>query len=414
MIKKHCCSEILKQKQSDAENDEEKKKRVEKLIQTQKMELLGQFAGGIVHDFNNMLTVITGYAEMLLFSPNLSHREKTSVQGIQTAAKLSSQLTRQLLSFVRKQSCFPKRLNMNSEIEGIIGVLQRLIGENTELIWLPGQDLWDVFIDPVRFNQILINLCVNARDAIAERGQIYIETRNFIADEVYCTHHLEIPAGEYTVLMVGDNGCGMNKSTVENLFKPFFTTKENKKGTGIGLSVVYEIVKQNEGCLNVYTKNDAGSVFCVYLPKYADSSRDKIVEKTDNSIIRGDETILLVENLSNVLCVAEKMLRHLGYKVLGLTDPEEALLLAKSYTGEIHLLLTDLVMPKMNGVELVSGLCSTRPEIKHLFMSGYSDGTIMMHDKIKKTSIIHKPFSIHELSIKTRQALNNQSERECL
>ena len=284
--------------------------------------------------------------------------------------------------------------------------MQRLIGEDIDLLWLPNETVWPVMIDPAQIDQILANLCVNARDALVDVGKITIETGNVEFDESYCKDHAGFIPGEYVFLIVSDNGCGMDTETMNNIFDPFFTTKESGKGTGLGLATVYGIVKQNNGFIYVYSELNHGTTFKIYLPRYRLKDIDLLDTRKDQPVVGGQETILVVEDERAILEVIERMLKDLGYKVLTAGTPGEAIKCARNHGREIDLLLTDLVMPEMNGRDLTQVVLSIHPDIKQLYMSGYT-ANIIAHQGIldKGENYIQKPFSLKELGDKVRDAL---------
>ncbi|OGQ88977.1 MAG: hypothetical protein A2512_09755 [Deltaproteobacteria bacterium RIFOXYD12_FULL_56_24] len=385
----------------------EKVKLEEQLRQAQKMEAIGTLAGGVSHDFNNMLSVIIGHAEMALRKVDPTDPFFASLQEIRKAAGRSADLTRQLLAFARKQTVVPKVLDLNVTLEGMLKMLRRLIGEDIDLAWLPGSGLWPVLMDPSQIDQILANLCVNARDAIAGVGKVTIETRNAVIDEGYCAEHPEVVAGEYLLLSVSDNGCGMDRLTAGKVFEPFFTTKELGRGTGLGLSTVYGIVKQNNGFVNVYSEPGHGSTFNVYLPRHDAKIEEIPQESRALPMAGGHETILLVEDEAAILDMTRQMLEGIGYRVLIASTPAEAIQLAKKHPGEIRLLLTDVVMPEMNGQELAKTLLGLYPGIRPLFMSGYAGNIIQRHGELDEgDNFIQKPFSIRALAAKIREVLD--------
>ncbi len=379
------------------------------LRQTQKMEAVGQLAGGVAHDFNNMLSVITGHAELALENQDLDDHLRKDLQEILKASLRSTDITRQLLAFARKQTIMPKIFDLNEAVEGMLNLLRRLIGEDIDLDWRPGATLWPVKMDPSQFDQILANLCVNARDAIGGVGRITVETGKAVFDETYCREHKEISPGEYTMLAVKDNGHGMDKTTREKIFEPFFTTKDVGKGTGLGLSTVYGIIKQNEGLINVFSEPESGSTFKIYLPRQADKSDPEREASAESQDLMGHETILVVEDEIMHLELVELMLKRYGYLVLTASHPNVALQKAKGHSGEIHLLLTDMVMPEMSGRELSEAMTSLYPDIRCLFMSGYTDDIIMHQGIIEKgIPFIQKPFSVQNLAAKVRQILGTE------
>ena len=386
--------------------EEEKVKLKSQLQQAQKMESVGRLAGGVAHDFNNMLGVILGYGELVLEETDPSLQLHGALQEIMKAAQRSTDITRQLLAFARKQTISPKVLDLNKTVLGMTDILRRFIGEDIDLVWLPAEAIWPVRIDPGQIDQILVNLCVNARDAIPDVGKVTIETCNVEFDETYCTHHFGFSPGEYVLLAVSDNGNGMDAETLENIFEPFFTTKASSKGTGLGLATVYGIVKQNKGFINVYSEPGQGTTFKIYLPRHRTNAEylpEKVMEQPAET---GHETILLVEDELAILKMTTMMLENLGYQVMASRTPTEATGLAREYAGDIHLLVTDVVMPEMNGRDLVKSIRSIHPHIKCLFMSGYTANVISHHGVLDNgVNFIQKPFSKKKLGAKVREAL---------
>jgi PAS domain S-box-containing protein len=386
--------------------EEEKQKLQAQLLQAQKMEAVGRLAGGVAHDFNNMLGIIIGHAEMALDEVDSSQAIFADLQEIRKAAERSASLTRQLLAFARKQTVAPKVLDLNETVEGMLKMLRRLIGEDVDLAWLPGKNLWAVKVDPAQIDQILANLCINARDAITGVGKITIETVTTTLDEAYCADHPGFAPGEFVLLAVSDNGCGMDKDTLGKVFEPFFTTKGIGQGTGLGLATVYGIVKQNNGFINVYSEPGRGTTFKIYIPRHAgQAGEDLKVSAVEIPKGRG-ETVLLVEDEPTILNMTAKMLERQGYTVLTASKPSEAMLLADEHTGKIHLLITDVVMPEMNGRDLAQNLLSLYPNIKSLFMSGYTANVIAHHGVLDEgVHFIQKPFSKQDLGAKVREVL---------
>jgi two-component system, cell cycle sensor histidine kinase and response regulator CckA len=387
--------------------EEEKARLQAQLNQAQKMESVGRLAGGVAHDFNNMLQAILGHTEMALRRVDPSLTLHADLLEIRKAAERSADLTRQLLAFARKQTITPKVLDLNITVAGMLKMLKRLIGEDIDLTWQPGADLWSIKMDPSQIDQILANLCVNARDAIAGVGKVSIGTTNAFFDEVYCANHAEYVPGEYVLLTVSDNGCGMNRDTLSHLFEPFFTTKELGKGTGLGLATTYGAVKQNNGFVRVDSEPGRGTTFMICLPRHM-AKGDQFTERgLDPQVVQGHETILLVEDESTILDLAKRMLEHLGYTVLTESTPGGAIRLAEVYPGLIHLLMTDVVMPEMNGRDLAKNLLTIYPGLKRLFMSGYTADVIAHHGVLDEgVNFIQKPFLIQDLAVKLREALD--------
>ncbi|MEW6262147.1 MAG: ATP-binding protein [Thermodesulfobacteriota bacterium] len=379
------------------------------LRQSQKMEAIGRLAGGVAHDFNNMLGVILGHTDLALGQLDSSQPLFAHLQEIRKATKRSADLTRQLLAFARKQTVTQRVLDLNETVEGMLKMLRRLIGEDIDLAWLPSEKAWPVKMDPSQIDQILANLCVNARDAIAGVGKVTIETGNRVFDEDYCANHPGFVPGEYVLLAVTDDGCGMSKDILDKLFEPFFTTKEMGKGTGLGLATIYGIVKQNEGFINVYSELGCGTTFKIYLPRSADKTEPMQVESPAAPIARGHETILLVEDEAAMLDMTRLTLEGLGYRVLAASTPGEAIRVMAEHAGEIRLVITDVVMPEMNGQDLAKILISIRPGLGCLFMSGYT-GEVLAHRGVLEEGINHiqKPFSVQDLAAKVRETLDNK------
>jgi len=389
-----------------AKGEEEREKLETQLRQSQKLESIGQLAGGVAHDFNNMLSVINGYSEMLLREIDSSDTKYERIREINKAGTRSADLTRQLLAFARRQPIAPKVLDINEEVEGMLKMLRRLLGENIELVWKPSANLWKVKVDSSQISQILVNLLVNARDAVSGAGKIVILTCKVELDAAFCRMHLDFVPGKYVVLEVCDSGCGMDKKTREHIFEPFFTTKKTGEGTGLGLATVFGIVKQNEGFINVYSEPGKGTTFKIYLPRHEQENVEIEEKPAGSKIITGTETVLLVEDENSLLVFAKAMLERLGYTVLTANSPSQAIKLAEEYKMNIHLLMTDMVMPEMSGLELRNRITSIRPGIKCLFMSGYT-ADIMSHNGILDEGInfLEKPFTAEELSLKLREAL---------
>ncbi len=406
--------EITERRAAESENQ----KLQQQLVQAQKLESIGRLAGGVAHDFNNMLGVIIGHVGIMLDSMESSNPFYQGLLAISNAANRSADLTKQLLAFARKQTVNLQLIDLNDAVEGMLSMLERLIGEDIDLIWIACKDSCKIEIDPSQVDQIMVNLCVNAKDAIFEAvkddvgkvGRITIETNRVIIDDAYCADHIDAAAGIYLMLAVSDNGCGMEKSSLSIIFDPFFTTKDVDKGTGLGLASVYGIVKQNGGFINVYSEPKEGTTFKIYFPIY-DNDKDIIDTQnySTNSVpLFGEGTILLVEDESWLLELGETMLQRLGYKVLTASTPKEAINIAQTYPEQIDLLLTDVIMPEMNGRELERQLSKIRPALKSIFMSGYTSNVIVHHGVLDEDiNFIQKPFSIQELGNKIQEVFNN-------
>ena len=388
------------------EAETEREKLQAQLTQAQKMESIGRLAGGVAHDFNNMLGVIIGQTELLLNQTDPSLPLFAALQGIWKAADNSANLTRQLLAFARKQAISPSILDLNDVVESMLNMLQRIIGEDIHLVWSPEKQMGQIMMDAGQINQILANLCVNARDSIAGIGKIVIETGNRIFDSAYCKGHPEFIPGEYVMLAISDSGCGMDRKTINNIFEPFFTTKREGMGTGLGLATVYGIVKQNNGFINVYSEPGHGSTLKIYLPRHISKVADQPEDITVPPMTRGSETILVVEDNGEILKIIQVMLESRGYTVLSTDSPGDALRLVDEHVGTIDLLLTDVIMPEMNGRDLANRLQSRCPGMKRLYMSGYAANIVAYHDAAdREINFIQKPFSMRELSAKVREVM---------
>ena len=389
--------------------EREQENLTSQLLQVQKMESVGRLAGGVAHDFNNMLSVIMGYGELAIESVEPADPVHGYLEEMINAAHRSAEITRQLLAFARKQTIMPKTMDLNEAIEGTLKMLRRLIGENIELLWRPGSNLWEVRMDPSQLDQILANLCVNARDAIENVGKITIETRNVVLDESYCEIHAGAVPGEYVMLAVSDDGCGMSQEVKDKVFEPFFTTKEVGKGTGMGLAMVYGIVKQNNGYINVYSEVGTGTTFKIYFPRCREGHAGEEVEELQSIPLGRGEKVLLVEDETTILELAHHILDSLGYKVVAFNDPRRALEEIAKGSCNADLLLTDVVMPGMNGRELSAKIRTLCPAIKCLYMSGYTADAIARHGVMDEGILfIQKPFTMMELALKVREALDSE------
>jgi PAS domain S-box-containing protein len=398
--------DITEKKHAEAE----KEKLQSMLNQAQKMESVGRLAGGVAHDFNNMLGVILGHTELVLKKADLNQPAQNSIKEIQRAAQRAADLTSQLLSFARKQTIFPKQLFLNETVSDMITMLRRLIGEGIHLIWMPGAHLWPVRMDPAQVDQILANLCVNARDAIHDKsggvGNIAIKTENVSLDHAFCKGHPDFSPGDYVLLEVRDDGCGMDAEITEKLFEPFFTTKAVGKGTGLGLATIYGIVRQNNGIIKVFSQPEQGTTFDIYMPRDTDAAalpQEKIPQKKPAG---GTETILVVEDEPAVLDMTRLMLENMGYRPLTAGSPSDAIHIAESHAGSIDLLMTDVIMPEMNGRDLAGRLSAKYPHLKVLFMSGYT-ADVINHRGVLDDNVhfIQKPFTMKELADGVRDAL---------
>lgn len=387
---------------------EEKEKLEEQILQMQKMESIGRLAGGIAHDFNNLLTAILGTTEMALLSDeDDGHRE--SFQVIQRAAESASNLTRQLLSFSRKQVIEPKILDINEVIDHISSMLSRMIGDNIVLKPLLADDLCTVKADPGQIEQILVNLAVNARDAMPEGGAITLQTGMVNIDREYCRHNAGAEPGEYVMIAVSDTGHGIDKDVKDHIFEPFFTTKKTGKGTGLGLATVYGAVRQSGGFITFYSEEGQGAVFRVYLPCAAGEADAGPDEDQEADFPEGNETILIVEDNEYVLQLAVNILSRLGYKVLQAASGEDAVKVSRNYCDKIDLMLTDVILTGMNGKELAKIMSGKRPEMKVLFTSGYT-GELISRSGILDEGInfIGKPYSAYSLAQTIRNIIDGE------
>jgi len=379
----------------------------EQLHQAQKMESIGQLAGGVAHDFNNMLGVIIGHTELAIAKATPHTPIADHLEEIDKAANRSANITRQLLAFARKQTIAPKIINLNESIESMLKMVRRLLGEDIDLIWKPAFNPWSIRIDPTQVDQVVANLATNARDAISGNGIITIETNNVMLDQAFCAQNLEALPGKYVQLSFSDTGCGMDRETQKLVFEPFFTTKEAGKGTGLGLATIYGILKQNGGFITVDSAPSQGTTFHLYFPFCATPDAQVSSHEGALSKIKGTETILLLEDEELNLATWKQMLETLGYRVLTASKPSQAEDLIAHQHGHIDLLLTDVVMPEMNGRELVQKVQARWPKIRYLYMSGYPAALINKKGILEdRQSFIAKPFSIKELGAKVREVLS--------
>ena len=390
--------------------EEERARTQTQLIQAQKMESVGRLAGGVAHDFNNMLGVILGYTELALDEVRDNPSTEAKLREIKKAAERSSDLTHQLLAFARRQSVSPKVVDLNATVADTLRILERLIGEDIDLVWLPEAELWTIMIDPGQIAQVLANLCVNARDSITGVGKVTIETARTTLNEEYCAAHPDSAPGDYVMLAVSDSGCGMDEELQQLVFEPFFTTKDVGEGTGLGLATTHGIVMQNGGFVSVESEVGSGSTFRVYFRRHVDGLVDESGAESIVAPGRGHETVLLVEDEETVLVLGRKMLEKIGYHVLSTDSPREALRMASEHAGGIEVLLTDLVMPGMSGRDLSKEVRALRPGIRTVFMSGYTDNEIARESIVDhEASFIQKPFSMKDLSLKIREALERSA-----
>jgi len=397
----------LREEKRRREAEEARKKLEAQLLHAQKMESIGRLAGGVAHDFNNLLTPIIGSADLMMMSIGKDHELREDIEEIKKAADRAASLTRQLLAFSRRQVLEPKVINLNDVIPDMDKMLRRLIGEDIDLETALAPDLDQVEADPGQIEQVIMNLAVNARDAMPQGGKLTIETANVDLDEAYAHNHVAVTPGPYVMMAISDTGIGMDKETLSRIFEPFFTTKEKGKGTGLGLSTVYGIVKQSGGNTWVYSEPGKGTTFKIYLPRV-----EKQIEATEDTeavaeSLTGSETILVVEDNEMVRDLAQSILQHYGYDVLEAQDGEEAIKVSKGHDGPIHLMLTDVVMPGMDGNEMAEHITALRPNLKIIYMSGYTENAIVHHGVLDlKTAFIQKPFTPQSLARKVREVLD--------
>jgi two-component system cell cycle sensor histidine kinase/response regulator CckA len=384
-----------------------KERTAQQVLQAGQLEAIGQLAGGVAHDFNNLLQVILGYGEMLVASPNLNEVERRALAKINEAGTSAKNLTHRLLAFSRRQILEPVFMDLNEAVTGVNAMLAGVIGDDIELKMILCSGLATVKADPSQIEQVLMNLAINARDAMPRGGKITFETANVKIDETYAQQHLFIKPGQYVLLSVSDTGTGMDAETKGRVFEPFFTTKPLGKGTGLGLSTVFGIVKQSGGSINIYSEPGHGTTFKIHLP-----SRQGAVERPQKTmplpLLGGDEVIFVVEDTSLLRELTRLLLEAVGYTVLDSGVPEEALRMAKSYVGALPLLITDVVMPGMSGIELAEEFAKIRPETKILYTSGYADDAITRHGGLaSEASFLEKPFTRDALLRKVRATLDS-------
>ena len=399
-----------------AEDITERRALEQQLRQAQKMEAVGRLAGGIAHDFNNLLMVISGYSEFLLERVGSDPEVRAHAQEIANAAGRATSLTRQLLAFSRKQMLAPKIVDLNSVVTENVKMLTRLIGEDIDLVMVPGTDIGAVKADPGQIEQVIMNLAVNARDAMPHGGKLTIETANVTLDANYARFHAPVRPGDYVMLAISDTGVGMDADTQAHIFEPFYTTK-GLKGTGLGLSTVYGIVKQSEGYIWLYSEAGKGTSFKIYLPRFsatgeALATQPALAAEADQPS-PGHETILLVEDEENLRRLARQYLENQGYNVIDAPDASTAIQISQAHKGPIHLLLTDVIMPGMNGRELANKVSPTRPEMRVLYMSGYTENHIGHNGTLDEgITLLQKPFTLPALKAKVREMLDTPLPQE--
>ena len=394
--------------QGIARDVSERKILERKIMQSQKMEAIGVLTGGIAHDFNNLLTVINGYSEFLLNDLPQGDERRSDLEQIKRAGQRAADLTSQLLAFGRKQMVKPRNLNLNEIIADTGKILRRLIGEDINLVAVTDPDLGPVKADPGQMQQVIMNLVVNARDAMPKGGKLTIETANVELDDEYVRKHVAGLSGRYVMLAISDNGLGMDARTRARIFEPFFTTKKPGEGTGLGLSTVYGIVKQSGGFIWVYSEIGKGTTFKVYLPRVEGKPEQLVAKFEEGQSMEGSETLLVAEDDPSLRVLVARILRSHGYTVLEASNGEEALRTAEEYGRHIHMLLTDVVMPEMSGGALSSKVEKARPGIKVLFISGYTGNAIVHHGILESdVSLLTKPFSAEDLARRVREVLNS-------
>jgi two-component system cell cycle sensor histidine kinase/response regulator CckA len=401
--------DITERKQAE----EEKNKLEAQLRQSQKMEAIGTLAGGVAHDFNNLLTIIIGNANLMLTDVDKDTHLRECIKEIEEAGERAASLTRQLLAFSHKQIIQPKVVDLNELLSNIVKMLGRLLGEDVEILMIPESPLWHVKVDPGQIEQVIMNLVINARDAMPKGGKLTIETANVDLDSNYFRKHgiKEKQSDNYVMLAVSDTGSGMDKETQEHIFEPFFTTKKPGKGTGLGLSTVYGIVKQNNGFVWVYSEPGQGSTFKIYLPKAKGDTVEEEKGLTHVVELGGSETVLIVEDDDSLRNFVRKALPQYGYRVLTAENGEDALRISKEYEGSIDLMVTDMIMPKMSGKETAEWMQSLYPQMQVIYMSGYTDNTIVQKGILAPgLDFIEKPFSSEGLARKVREVLDKRQD----
>ena len=382
------------------------------LQHSQKMEAIGRLTGGVAHDFNNMMTVVIGYSDFLIKGLEEEDSRFKGLKGIKKAGEHAAQLTRQLLAFSRKQLLRPQVLDLNVIIQNTDQMLRRVIGEHIELVTTLGHELWQVKADPSQIQQVLMNLVINARDAMPSGGKLTLETNNVELGPEYVRYHMDVKTGSYVMIAVSDTGTGMDEETKCRIFEPFFTTKEQGKGTGLGLATVYGIVKQSGGHIWIYSEPGNGSTFKIYLPGMVEEAGPEESTKAPVESPSGSETVLLVEDDEGLRELVCDVLRGKNYRVLDASDTEEALAICQKHAETIHLLLTDVVMPKMNGPDLAKHLTRIHKEMKVLYMSGYTDNAVVNHGVMDpETFFLEKPFSPEVLLHRVRQILDAPAQK---
>jgi nitrogen-specific signal transduction histidine kinase/CheY-like chemotaxis protein len=393
----------------DKEDEARQQVLENQLRQAQKIEAIGRLASGVAHDFNNQLSVILGYADLIQQSPLNEEKRRSYTNQIIRAANQSRDITQQLLAFSRQEVVTPKILDLNLMVKGIKKGLGRLVGEDIGFDLRTARDLWPVYMDPTQMDQILMNLIVNARDAITGHGQVTIETANITLDADFTSQYPDLFPGDYVQLSVGDSGSGMSQETMLHIFEPFYTTKETGKGTGLGLATVYGIVTQNRGLILVESTLGVGSTFIIFLPRCHASGNSETIHPVISELPRNSGTILLVEDETTVRQMAQDILTESGYTVLAASRPSEALQICADRHQHIDLLLSDVIMPEMNGRDLSLQIHAMRPEIKTIFMSGYA-ADILQEGNDSQLPLIKKPFTLLSLLSTVKEQLDDPSQ----
>ncbi|MGA2740603.1 MAG: response regulator [Bryobacteraceae bacterium] len=395
---------------SQAEGRRERSRLEQQFRQAQKMDAVGRLAGGVAHDFNNLLTVITGYAELLLASAGMDAAQRTALHEIQRAAERGGSLTHQLLAFSRGQPFMPRTVHLNTLIVNMQRMLSRLIGEDVELITVAAAEPATILTDPGQLEQVVMNVVVNARDAMPGGGKLIIETANARVDQSYAGPNVDLKPGAYVVLAISDTGMGMDAETVTHLFEPFFTTKSPGKGTGLGLATAYGIVKQSGGAISVYSEPGRGTTVKIYLPSAEAKTAAEAAEQSPAAALRGSETILVLEDEARVRKLVCEVLSARGYRVLEAVRGAEAIRIAREHKDRIHLLLADVVMPEMSGPQALEQIRARQPNMKVLFMSGYTDEAMVHHGILASGApFLQKPFLPDALAQKVREVLASQA-----
>jgi two-component system, cell cycle sensor histidine kinase and response regulator CckA len=390
----------------------EQRRLESELQQAKKMDVVGRLAGGVAHDFNNLLMVISANAELTLDSLEPNHPSRQYIGEILDASRRAGELTRQLLAFGRKQVQSLQMLDLNAVVQQVSRMLSRLIGEDIKLIFVPARNLSRVEADPIQIEQVLMNLAANARDGMPEGGTLTIETGNLLLDGATSPQHATVPPGNYVLITVTDSGQGISPEHLPHIFEPFYTTKEEGKGTGLGLATVYSIVKQSGGQIRVYTEVGVGTSFRIYLPQAQATAMPSVILPLVQDAAPGRETVLLVEDEKAVRQSAQQFLTKSGYTVLEASTPQEALHISHEYDGAIHMMISDVVLPQMSGPALAGHLSTERPEMKTLFVSGYAENTVLRHGEIDLSKrFLQKPFGLRTLANKTREILDTPAVR---